>query len=315
MSWQPDKVVAVVNPKAAGGRVGRRWPSLRKKLQSYLGPIDFRLTAHQGHATTLASEAIAQGAEVVLALGGDGTLGAVAGGIHAAGGGTMGVLPAGTGGDFRRILRHGKNLFASAKALPQSQAQAIDLGRARYRVGNETHERVFLNVASFGMSGAIDRMVNASDKRLGRFSFLYATLDALRSYTPAKVRLEVDGEHQGDHTIFAVLLANARYAGGGMYLAPDAKLNDGLLDIIVVPTRPTVAALRLLPKVYSGRYLEDPALIHIRGRQLRAQCLEGPSPYVDVDGEAPGQLEADFTVLPGSLRMLDVASESLGSAP
>lgn len=304
MPWNPERVVAVVNPAAAGGKVGRRWDRLEGLLVERLGPIRFIHTAASGDATRLSADAVRDGAEVVLSLGGDGTHGEVAAGLYAAGGQpTLGILPAGTGGDFRRNLQHGQSLLASAAAMPTAGATPIDLGKVEY---GDT-ERIFLNLAGFGMSGQVDRYVNASSKRLGgKLTFLWCTLKALMRFRSPRVRLVVDGVPQGEHRIFTGIVANGRWAGGGMHFAPDARLDDGLLDVSIIPKRPLLRALWSVPGLYSGRYLEADDVPTWRAREVVVEPVDGRPALLDIDGESPGQAPARFTVLPAAIKLLDL---------
>lgn len=313
MAWNPERVVAVVNPAAAGGKVGRQWDTLQEALIERLGPIQFRLTTAPGDGHRLAREAVENGAEVVLSLGGDGTHGEVAAGLNAAGGlPTLGILPAGTGGDFRRVLAHGHDLLSSAAALPTASATTIDLGRVDYGAGPDAAHRVFLNLAGLGMSGQVDRYVNASSKRLGgRLTFLWCTLKALLRFRPPRVRLIVDGTDRGAHRIFTVIVANGRYAGGGMHFAPDARLDDGLFDVIVIPKRPLHRAIWAVPGLYSGRYLQASDVHVWRAKDLRVERLDDRPALLDIDGESPGAAPARFTILPGAIRLLDLQHRAL----
>lgn len=304
MVWHPERVVAIVNPAAAGGRVGRRWAQYEPALIERLGPVRFVHTQAPDDAIRLARDAVHDGADVVLSLGGDGTHGAVAAGLYAAGGlPTLGILPAGTGGDFRRVLTHGEDLLTSAAALPTASATTIDLGRVRF--GDQ--EQVFLNLAGFGMAGQIVRLANASSKRMGgRLTFLWCTLRAFMRFRPPTVRLIVDGADRGAHRIFSVIVANARYAGGGMHLAPGARLDDGLLDVVVLPKRPFWRALPTVPGLYSGGHLEADDVLHWRAREVRVEPVQGGPALLDIDGESPGAVPAHFEICPGAIRLLDL---------
>lgn len=312
MPWNPERVVAVVNPAAAGGKVGRNWDALRAQLVEHLGPVRFALTQATGDATRLATEAVHSGARVVLSLGGDGTHGEVAAGLHAAGGRpTMGILPAGTGGDFRRNLQHGATLLSSAAALPTARATPVDLGRVDYG----DHARIFLNLAGLGMSGQVDRYVNASSKRLGgKITFLWCTLKALARFRPPLVRITVDGVDEGEHRIFTVIVANGRWAGGGMLFAPDARLDDGLFDVAVIPKRPIFKALAGVPGLYSGRYLQAPDIHFWRAREVLIEPVDDHPALLDIDGESPGQAPARFTILPSAIELLDLGQPLLTPA-
>ncbi len=295
----------VVNPAAAGGRVGRRWVALELHLKARLGPVRFVHTAGPGDATRIAREAALDGADAVLAIGGDGTLGAVAAGL--AGTETaLGVLPAGTGGDFSRDLPHARSLLDAAESLPRAGWRLIDVGRVTCRGDDGAPwEGTFLNVAAAGINGLVDRLVNTSGRWLGGpASFTLATLRAHRRYRPACVRLRLDGEDLGAHTVSSVVVANGRFAGGGMCFAPEAKLDDGLLDVVTLPALSLARGVGLMADLRRGTHLRREDVRAWRGKRLEVE-LEGEAPaWMDVDGEAPGVAPASFEVWPGALRLL-----------
>lgn len=310
MSWRPAHALLVANPAAAGGRVGRRWGRIEARLLETLGPVRCVRTRAPGDATRLAREAAAQGADAVLALGGDGTLGAVAAGL-ADTATALGVLPVGSGGDLRRSLPAARDLWSAAAALPGAEARPIDLGR--FTASNDAGAPVtgtFLNMASCGVSGLVDRLVNASSKPLGgTVAFAWATLRAHRRYRPSTVRLTLDGADRGVHSVATVIAANGRYAGGGMCFAPEAALDDGLLDFVVLPHRPLLASLPLLVGLYRGTHVRRADVLTMRGRRLEVTPLDDDAPaWLDVDGEAPGRAPATFEVRPGALRLLTPAA-------
>ncbi len=306
MSWRPAHALLVANPAAAGGRVGRRWARIEARLLEVLGPVRCVRTQVPGDATRLAREAAAHGADAVLALGGDGTLGAVAAGL--AGTATaLGVLPVGSGGDLRRSLPAARDLWTAAAALPGAAARPIDLGRfTGVDDAGAPVTGTFLNMASCGVSGLVDRLVNASSKPLGgTVAFAWATLRAHRRYRPAPLRLTLDGADRGVHTVATVIAANGRYAGGGMCFAPESALDDGLLDFVVLPHRPLLASLPLLAALYRGTHVRRADVLTMRGRRLEVTPLDDHAPaWLDVDGEAPGRAPATFEVQPGALRLL-----------
>lgn len=312
MAWDPTTVTVVVNPAAQGGRIGRRWATLQPALVGHLGPVTFVHTTAAGHARTLAREAARAGARVVVSLGGDGTHGEVAAGlVEADVGAALGILHAGTGGDFRRLLKYSETLLSSAAALPTAVATVVDLGEVACTADDgSAHRRLFINLASAGMSGLVDRLVNAGKKRLGgKLSFLWCTLKAFLKYTPARIRVVVDGEDKGEQPAFMLVVANGRYAGGGMCFAPTAQLDDGQFDVLVLPGMSIWKALRVMPSLYRGRHLEKLGLALWRGRVVEA--FSSDLAYMDVDGEAPGRLPATFTLRAAALPLLGVDTERL----
>ena len=242
MSWDPKQVVVIANPAAAGGRVGREKTQVTGLLERNLGAVRIAWTTGPEDAPRLAREAVEGGATVVCSLGGDGTHGAVVSGIMAAspapGAVALGILPAGTGGDFRRILRHGDTLETAAAAMPTAASGPLDVGRISWtRESGGTDDGHFINIASFGIGGLVDRLVNESSKRLGgQATFYIATVRALLRYQPARLRLHLDDEVVETGPITNVCVCNSRYAGGGMMFAPDARIEARLARGIVSAT-------------------------------------------------------------------------------
>ncbi len=295
--------VVVVNPAAAAGRVGRDLPALRVAIEGRLGPCHFVSTTRAFDAAALARDAAAGGATRVLSLGGDGTHHEVVNGLmqHAGAPVTFGVLPVGTGGDLRRTL--GVSTLAEAlEAIVSRPARLVDVGHATFLddTGRE-RERWFVNLASCGMSGLVDRLVNGASKRLGgTLSFALGTLRALARYQPARVHIEADGRDLGEHDVALVVVGNGRYAGGGMHLCPEARLDDGALDLVVVPHAGLVRSLGRTPHLYRGTVASVPGVVALRAREVQVGCVRGTA-WLDLDGESPGRAPVTFRALSARL--------------
>ncbi len=305
---EPARAVVIVNPAAAGGAVRRRTIAIEALVRGALGPVSIRETTRAGDGITLAREALSQGATTVLSLGGDGTHHEVVAGCVASGVDpsrwVYGALPAGTGGDFTRTLPYGRDLTAAVRAVASSAPRWIDTGEVDFtRDDGGRATEVFLNVASCGASGEVDRAVNASAKRWGAMSFLAATVGVMARYRPPRVRVTVDGEDHGEHRPSVIAVCNGQWAGGGMRFAPKASLDDGLLDGVVVPWSPLWRSVFDTPKLYAGALEKIPGAVTFRGREVRVDVLGGEA-LIDVDGEAPGRAPAVFRARPRSLRLL-----------
>lgn len=309
MSWDAARTVVVYNPKAAGGRVGEQWDTTAKMLRASLGDVGTVATESIGDAMRCAREAVEGGATTVLSYGGDGTHNEVVNGILASGAKdiTLGILPGGTGGDFRRMLNNSRDALTSARGLPTARRDRIDVGLVRYRTDDgRTEERHVLNIASFGIAGLVDRMVNSGWKGLGgTATFFLGTLRALTKYTPAKVKLWVDDKELGVFEITNIAVCNGRFAGGGMMFAPDARLGDGLLDVIVLQNANPLRTVSLSGALYQGKHLGSSLVKFARGRHVRAECVTEATAWIDIDGEAPGTLPIEVEVVPGALFLLD----------
>ena len=234
------RTVLIVNPKSQNGALGRKWPHLNKKLRRELGSFEDCLTGAPGDATRLAREAIESGAQRVVAVGGDGTINEVVNGFFRDGAlidrdAQFGIIPVGTGGDFRKTLKVPNDPIRAAVILAQGNTRRIDVGKLEYT----THEgdsglRMFINIASCGISGLVDKYVNQSSRRLGsKLPFMIATVRATIGYDNKRVRIEFDGnaDDSTEMIVNLVAVANGRYFGGGMFVAPEAELDDGFFDV------------------------------------------------------------------------------------
>lgn len=304
------KTFVVVNPAAGSGRAGRHWPRISRDLNKAIGPFGFALTTRAGEAAGLVRDAIRDGAKTIVAVGGDGTVNEAVNGIcegaHPPGDDVaLGFVMFGTGGDFRRSFELPKSVAAAISRLKDGRSRVIDLGRLRYvSTDGEASERWFNNIASFGFSGEVVRAVNAARvSKLfgGRFSFLWNSFLELRKYRGCKIDLVIDGKSI-TQDICTVAVCNGRFFGGGMKMAPDAALDDGVLDVVVVRQNPPLSILdmRLL---YSGAHLDHPNVSVYRGRKIEAKPLSNAPIFLDVEGEAPGMLPATFEVVPKALKV------------
>lgn len=304
------KTFIVVNPAAAGGGAGKHWPKISEQLRAALGQFDFALSTRPGEVTTLVRNAIAAGARSVIAVGGDGTVNEAVNGLcngdsAPANDVTFGFVMYGTGGDFRRSFDLPKGVHAAIDNLKNGRTQVIDLGRLRYTGPDGAPAlRWFNNISSFGFSGEVVRAVNAArySKMLGgKFSFLWNSFLELRKYQGCKVDITIDGATVTENVCTAAI-CNGRYFGGGMKMAPNAALDDGHFDVVVVRQEPrlTIFDMRLL---YSGAHLSHPNVTVFRGRKIEAKPVSNAPIYLDVEGEAPGSLPATFEIVPKALRV------------
>jgi YegS/Rv2252/BmrU family lipid kinase len=300
-----DDVVFVVNPVAANGSTRRRWPEIAHRAAELGLEGEALFSERQGHAIELARSAAEQGARLVVAVGGDGTVNEVANGILAADGDEppeLAVIPRGTGTDFVRHFRIPTGLDGAVGVALSGNAMAIDAGRLTYRSwSGEEETAYFVNAASAGMSGAVAQRANASSKVLGgKVSFLWATLAVFAGWHASEMEIEVDDQRRSG-LMYDAIVANCRYLGGGMAMCPEARPDDGLLDVLVIGdiTRRDLALT--LPKVYRGTHLPHPKAEALRGRRISVRA-DTPLP-VELDGEQPGTTPAVFEVVPNALRL------------
>jgi diacylglycerol kinase (ATP) len=253
-----------------------------------------------GHLAQLACDAVRGGVEVLVVVGGDGTVHEVADGLLKAGLGgdvELGVLPLGTGKDVARSLQIPRGLEAALEVVRSGRARTIDVGKATYADG----AAYFVNFAGAGISGAIADRANRTTKAFGgRLSFLWATVAVFSRWSPSEMTIELDGETRRAR-LHEALAMNGAYTAGGMWMAPGARADDGRLDVVLIGDFSKREFVATFPKIYRGRHVSHPKVEIVRARELR---VTAPSALpVVLDGEQPGTTPATFEVVPQALRV------------
>ena len=298
-------VVFIVNPASANGSTGRRWAEMARRAASAGVVGEMLITSGPGDAVGLAKRAAADGAELVVAVGGDGTVHEVVNGLMQADAEKrpeLAVLPRGTGTDFVRSLRLPREIEQAMGVAREGATREIDVGHASY-VGwdGKPASAHFANFAGAGISGAIAHRANASSKALGgRLSFLWATIAVFAGWKSAELDVTVDGERRTG-AMFEVLAMNGDYTAGGMWAAPDAAPDDGLLDALLIGDVTKADFVRTFPKIYRGKHLRHPKIELLRGHRVAVEARD-PLP-VALDGEQPGTTPAAFSLVPNALRV------------
>jgi YegS/Rv2252/BmrU family lipid kinase len=284
-------ICLIVNPSAGRGRAARRLGGVEAALRS-LG-LSFRVerTESLDHARSLARSAVGAG-EVAAAMGGDGLLGAVAAELCGTDG-VLGVLPGGRGNDFARKLGVPLDPAEACAVLAAGAERTIDVA--------EVDGRGYLGVLSAGLDSEVQAIVNSTRVPLDELVYVYGAVRALAGWRPARWDVEIDGS-AGSFTGYSVAVANTGMFGGGMRLAPDAKLDDGLLDVVFILDCPKRHLLRVLPKVFNGTHVSDPAVQIVRGREITFRADRPFTAYAD--GDPLADLPATVRVRPGGLRVL-----------
>jgi diacylglycerol kinase (ATP) len=314
---QPRTLI-IVNPASAGGRTGRRWVAMRRALDAANVEYDSHPTAARNDATSATRDALAAGYQRIVCCGGDGTLNEVVNGFFTPDGGPLssdailGLLPSGTGGDFRRTIGLPTENTALAATLAANHTRRIDAGRISYD-DPATAPRQFINIADCGVGGEVVAQVNRSRSKgggvRGTAVFLGISLRALTTYGGRPVRLTLDGKATVLE-IQNVVIANVRCFGGGMRIAPAAELDDGWFDVIVLPALGRVRTLLAMPSVYRGSHVRQPGVLVRRAKAVRIEPLDSRPLLFDIEGEQIGMAPATLTCLPGALRFCVPPSES-----
>jgi YegS/Rv2252/BmrU family lipid kinase len=299
--------IVIVNPRSGGGLSQRRWAALLGPLTDGLGAADVRFTEAKGDGRRIAREEATAGRVLIVAMGGDGTISEVADGILDAGGRSeLGIIPRGTGGDFRRSLELDDDLGQAARRIRETPSRLIDAGRVSFVADDGSQaQRHFVNIVSFGFSSDVARQANASSKRLGgRVAFLSATVRSLVSYDNVDVVLSVDDQPERRMSVLLAAVGNGRFFGGGMKICPEALLDDGLFDLVTVGNLGRVGVMANIHRIYSGHHLTMNEVQGTRLRRLKVAPADSATKIpLEVDGETPGHLPASFELLPGALRV------------
>jgi YegS/Rv2252/BmrU family lipid kinase len=305
------RTTVIVNPKSQGGKLGKRWAELSDTIGRAF-PFDEVRTQGPGDATRLAREALRGGAERIVAIGGDGTINEVVNGFFDDDGtaikpdASFALIPFGTGGDFRRTMNIPTETADAAAVIARNHKKKIDVGRLELTTPSGGKQvRMFANIASFGVSGVVDRLVNESGKKLGRLSFALATARATWAYKNQRVQLTFDGKDHVETTINTVAVANGRYFGGAMMIAPNAEVDDGQFDVVAMGDFTFGDLLTSGRRLYKGTHLSMDKVSVRRARTVEATPVEpGAVVELDVDGECPGKLPARFELVPAAMWMV-----------
>jgi YegS/Rv2252/BmrU family lipid kinase len=284
-------VCLIVNPHAGGGRSLRLLPGVEAALRGQGRPFRVEPTTSMQHARQLARAACDSG-EIVAAMGGDGITGAVAGELRD-GAGLLAVVPGGRGNDFARKLGIPFDPVEAVALLESGEERRIDLADAE--------GTTYLGIMSAGFDSDVSRIALETRLKLGTFVYTYGVLRAIGPWHEANWELTVDGET----TRFpghSIAVANSGVFGGGMYLSPNSKLDDGLLEVITIGSKSKLRLLSNLPRVFNGTHLKDPAISVLQGREITFSADRPFTAYAD--GDPIADLPATVRVLPGSLRVV-----------
>ena len=305
------KTFLVVNPQSGNGATGRRFDEISREVRAAIGEFGRAFTERPGHATELARRAVEDGYQCVVAVGGDGTTNEVVNGLLDEQGSllrpgvALGVIPRGTGGDFRKTFGWSAGLPEAAWRLRGEAVRAIDAGRITF-VDHQgaPRSRYFVNIASAGVSGLVDREVNRASKALGgKVSFALGSLKALWRYRDVPMRVSFDGGPARTQPATLVAVANGQYFGGGMWIAPKALPDDGVFDVTLWSDVSLKDFVFSSKAIYDGSHVGLPKTQCLRAKVVRVEAEGGAEVLLDVDGEQPGRLPATLEMLPLALRL------------
>ncbi len=288
----PRRVSLIVNPAAGGGRAGRALAAVEQALAGAGLEHHVERTRSLEHAVELGLQATADN-EIAAALGGDGLVGAVAGALRHSEG-VLGVLPGGRGNDLARVLGISPDPVAAVAVIDRGVTRMLDLGEAA--------GRTFVGIASCGFDSEANRIANETHVVRGNLVYAYGALRALSAWKPATFTLRLDGDATRTITGYTIAAANSKAYGGGMLMAPDAALEDGLLDVVMVGDVPKRRFLRLLPTVFKGEHVHQPNVHVERCKEIEIAADRPFTLYAD--GDPIGELPVTIRALPAAVRVV-----------
>jgi diacylglycerol kinase (ATP) len=302
------KTQVIVNPESNRGRTRKKWEQIKEALKTFIKEFKYEFTEKPAQATEISRAAIRDGSEMIVGVGGDGTINEIANGFFD---GmdlinpqtVLGIVPSGTGCDFSKSLHIPSSLKHALRVLTQAPSLAVDIGKARFLGHSGTmEERYFLNVADFGFGGEVLERMNQNRAKRKAASYLKSTLATFFHYRNKMIKLKIDNEElpRGEYLIGAI--SNGKIFGKGMRIAPDARLDDELFDIVLVKGMKVMEFLMNVWRIYTGTHLSHPKILLHRGKKIEANPEDlGDNVLIEIDGEQVGKLPATFEIVPRSI--------------
>lgn len=308
-----EPVVFIVNAQAGGGKSEKQLKALLQEIASLYSDATIVFTERKQHATQLARQAVHSGAALIVAVGGDGTISEVAAGFfdekgkplkslkHAP---TLGILPAGSGSDYARTLGIPRATAIALQVLQTKNTKTVDAGMLEC-VGPDGNKarRIFINIADVGIGGEVVEILERQGKRLGAFlSYQLATLRGLIGYKNKSLEITIDKKQKFDGTYNGIIVALGKYFGSGMKIAPNAELDDGYFDVVMLGDMSKLEMIAKMQKVRNGSHIfEKNVTVH---RAKHVSIRADARALLDCDGEMPGACPAEFTILPAALKVV-----------
>ena len=300
----------MVNPASGAGKAGREWSAIESWLPSSGLPYEVARTTRPNEATEIAQRNVLQSRPVVVAVGGDGTLNEVVNGFFRNGApipttSKLAMVPLGTGGDFRRTLRIPTDTKQAIDVLRSGTVRRLDAGCVTYQTADgATAVRHFINIADAGLGGEVVHIVGNGTKRFGSATYTLAGLRALLGFKNKPMTVNIDGASEDLAKVQQVVVANCQFFGGGMHMAPTAKPNDGIFDVIIVKNAGKIETMRGMNDIRSGKHLDqgNPKIELMYGKRISVSSPQ--KVRIDLDGEAVGFLPALFEIQPGTIEFI-----------
>lgn len=312
MSDCNEKWLVIVNPKACVGKCEKDWPEIQQILTNEKIEFDSHLTEYQGHAIDLTRNLIEEkGYRKVISVGGDGTNNEIINGIFTqkrfpTTEVTMGVIPVGTGNDWRRTFGMSVDYGENVKIIKDGVKYPHDIGKVTYYNHGDPKVRFFLNAAGTGLDEAVCKSTNAlkMQGKGGAARYMLSVAKCLWNFNCMHIQLQVDDKLVFDDEILSLSLGNGKYNGGGMMMMPDAVPNDGLFDITVIRKVGMMKFATNINNIYDGTFVKNmKEVLTFRGKKIRIVSIPEHSLFLETEGETLTNSPFDFEMIQQGVRM------------
>ncbi len=314
-----NKVQVIVNPLSARGKTQERWQTLKEIFKQHFKEFKYIFTERPRQATEMARESLKDGFDLIIAVGGDGTLNEITNGffhpdsrqaVNAEA--ALGIVPSGTGSDFIRFLKIPRDSRKAIALIKNSSNRKIDVGRITFNLdtpGKNPSSRCFINVADFGLGAEVIKTVSAIPA-LKQTALMYykGLLSTIKSYRSTKIKIEIDDTETIEDNFLIGAVANGRMFGGGMIIAPEAQPDDGKFDLVLIRSLSRLEIIWNSPLLYNGKILKHRKVILKRAKKLKVTALQPVD--LEYDGELGISLPVEFDIIEEGVNLRVRGTES-----
>ena len=300
-----DKVHIIVNPFSAQGKTEKRWKIIKEVITHYFKEFKYIFTEKPKQATEIARSLLKEGYDLIIGVGGDGTLNEITNGFFNKNSSTtinqeaaLGIIPSGTGSDFTRSIRLPRDFTKSVKLIKNSKSKKIDIGKITFYnlKDKQKNYKYFINVSDFGLGAdVIKNLSSIPPLKRGAFAYYKGMLLTLKRYKSKNVKMIIDNSYEINNKFLIVAIANGRIFGGGMIIAPEAKLDDGYFDVILIEDMKKLEIIKNSRHLYTGSIKKNPKVTIIKAKNIKVYSDEEVN--IEYDGEAGETLPAEFELI------------------
>ncbi len=302
-----EKVHVIVNPFSARGKTRARWSDIREVIKHYFHEYKYIFTEKPTHATEIARQLLKEGFDLIIGVGGDGTLNEITNGFFKSDSreainndASLAIIPSGTGSDFVRFMKIPRDFRLSIQQIKNSKKRKFDVGRITF--GSPQPSTYFLNVADFGLGAEVVRHISQiPPEKRNALSYYKGLLSTIQTYKSKKVRIIIDHKEEISHRFLIGAIANGRIFGGGMQIAPQAEPDDGYFDLVLIEDMSRFEIIRNSRHLYTGNIHKHPKVTIKHARTIDVYSEDSEPINIQYDGEVGQTTPAQFQIIEKSL--------------